>query len=202
MKGLPNKITETEATTIYYLLYANYGNSHISSTDTERFKYNLFSMIWMYAPTWAKNIKIQDELRNLSIEDIQKGATSIYNHAHNPSSAPGTQAVEELPYINEQNVSKSKTGPIAAYNNLMILLRTDVTKQFIDKFKKLFVTIVSPPPLLGYVTPSDGYIIDDGTLIDCSGGTVFGHNYDTFQTETFTEIYSSIDEFLADWREQ
>ena len=202
MKGLPNKITEEEATTLYYLLYSHYGNSHICSTDENRFKYNLFSIIWMYGPTWAKNVKIQDELRGLTLEELQQGATSIYNHAYNPSSAPSTQSTEELSYINDQNVSKSKTGKIAAYNNLMILLRTDVTKQFIDKFKKLFITIVSPPPILGYITPGEYVVENDGTLIDESNGIIFGHNYDTFQTETFTEIYPSIDEFLTDWRDQ
>ena len=202
MKGLINKINEEEATTIYYLLYSYYGNSHICSTDTMRFKYNLFSIIWMYAPTWSKNIKIQDELRALTIDEIKQGAVSIYNHAHNPSTAPSTQDTEELPYVNEQNVSKNKTGPIAAYNNLMILLRTDVTKQFIDKFKKLFVTIVSPPPILGYITPGEYVIVNDSSLIDQSNGVVFGHNYDTFQTETFTEIYPDVETFLADWGAQ
>lgn len=43
--GIPVSITEDIAQTVYYLLYANYGNSHIASSDEMKFKYKLFSLI-------------------------------------------------------------------------------------------------------------------------------------------------------------
>lgn len=42
---LPKMISVENATTLYYLLYARYGNSTISNADTNQFKHKLFSII-------------------------------------------------------------------------------------------------------------------------------------------------------------
>ena len=57
--GLPKTITDTSATTLFYLLYGRFGNDIIASSDTNRFKYRLFSIIWQYGPAWEKKLDIQ-----------------------------------------------------------------------------------------------------------------------------------------------
>ena len=49
--SISNNGTDANATTLYYLLYARYGNSHIVNTDENQFTYKLFSTIFMYGPT-------------------------------------------------------------------------------------------------------------------------------------------------------
>lgn len=150
--GIPVKITNDSLKTLFYLLYSYYGNSVIASSDINRFKFNVASMIFQFGPTWEKRIEIQDKLRNLTDAEIERGAVQIYNHAYNPSTAPTTQTSEEISYINEQTVTKNKKGKLDGYAFLWDLLDTDVTGEFLKKFNKLFLVIVQPEKPLWYVS--------------------------------------------------
>lgn len=153
--GIPTKISTDNATTLYYLLYARYGNSHIVNNDENQFKYRLFSTIFMYGPTWEKRLDIQDKVRNLTEEELLTGSKQINNHSYNPSTAPSTDTLDELTTINEQTASKYKKSKMDAYGNLLALLETDVTESFISKFRKLFLVIAEPQDPLWYVTENE-----------------------------------------------
>lgn len=148
--GIPTTLSDDNLTTLYYLLYARYGNSNIASSDETQFKYKVFSTIFMYGPAWQKRLDIQQKLVNLSDDEIVKGTTAIHNSALNPSTQPSTQTLEELNYINSQNTTKYKKSKIEGYATLYALIETDVTEEFIGKFKKLFITIVEPELPLWY----------------------------------------------------
>ena len=150
--GIPATISETSATTLFYLLYAKYGNSNIASSDENQFKYKVFSTIFAYGPTWEKRLEIQKALREMDLEELRESSKAIYNHSFNPSTAPSTDTLDELLTIDDQNVTKHKRSRTDAYALLIGLLETDVTNEFIDKFKKLFLTIVEPELPLWYVT--------------------------------------------------
>ena len=139
-QALPKIITTTSATTLYYLLYARYGNSPIVNQDKEQWKYKVWSLIFRYGGTWEKKVDIQDKIRNLTLDEIKEGATAIYNRALNPESAP---TPEELTYVNEQNVQKHKKNDSQAYAEWMALLEEDVTGYFLDRFKPLFKSFVA-----------------------------------------------------------
>ena len=99
--------------------------------------------------------------------------TTINNHAYNPSTAPSTQSTTELDYIDQQNVAKgSNTSTISgtdskttgqtvtkskmdAYAQLWDLVATDVTNDYISKFRKCFKQFVSPERNMVYVTEED-----------------------------------------------
>lgn len=151
--GLPNStLTDNNLKTLYYLLYARYGNSCVASSDENQFKYKLFSTIFMYGPAWQKRLEIQGKLLGLSDDEIVKGSTAIYNSALNPSTSPSTQSMEELQYINSQNTTKYKKSKLEGYASLYEIIKTDVTEEFIRKFKKLFITVVEPEKPLWYPT--------------------------------------------------
>lgn len=80
----------------------------------------------------------------MDIEELQKSSMAIYNHSMNPSTAPGTTTDDILKTINDQNVTKHKRSKTDAYALLLSLLEDDVTGVFLDKFKKLFLIVVSP----------------------------------------------------------
>lgn len=138
--------------TLYYLLYSRYGNSVIASFDENQFKYKVYTTIYQYGPTWAKRVDTQKSIRELSLDELRTGSKAIYNTAQNPSATPTTQSMEELQYINAQNTTNYKKSTIEAYGTLLSLLETDVTGEFIDKFKKLFLSIVQPEIPLWYIT--------------------------------------------------
>lgn len=148
-----NKIDNIE--TLYYLLYARYGNSVIASFDENQFKYKVFSTIFMYGPSWEKRLDVQSKIRNLTEEEIIKGSKRINNHSYNPSTQPTTDTLEELTTINQQFTDGWKKSKLDGYNNLLALISTDVTEEFIGKFKKLFIVVVQPNLPLWYETEKE-----------------------------------------------
>ena len=153
--GIPTTISDSSAQTLFYLLYGSYGNDIVASSDINRFKYKLFSIIFQYAPNWEKQLEIQNKLRGLTEDDIRLGSRQIYNTAQNPSTEPSTDTTDELQYINNQNVTKNQRGVLEGYATLLSLLRTDVTQEFLNRFRKLFLTIVQPEEPLLYITEVD-----------------------------------------------
>ena len=285
--GIPTTISVQNATTLYYLLYARYGNTPIANYDENQWKYKMFSIIFQYGPTWEKRLDIQNTLRGLQISDLVDNGSfrelfshsgtetssktgsdnntrtlnttekntgtsavantgtdttastgtqsvthtgtvgtigeteDIKNHAYNPSTAPAQNAYSPLSYINEQNATKNNVdntvtnnltdtttndlqnqtthnttstttndlsradtgtitdaraitdsasaentsqnetttvmtaGKLKAYEKLLELLDTDVTGNFISKFKTCFKQFVMPERHMIYVTEEE-----------------------------------------------
>ena len=285
--GIPTTISAQNATTLYYLLYARYGNTPIANYDENQWKYKMFSIIFQYGPTWEKRLDIQNTLRGLQIADLVDNGSfhelfshsasetssktgsdnntrtlnttetntgtsavantgtdttastgtqgvvhtgtvgttgeteDIKNHAYNPSTDPAQNAYSPLSYINEQNATKNNAnstvtnnltdtttnnlqnqtthnttstttndlsradtgtikddrtisdsasaentsknetttvmtaGKLKAYEKLLELLDTDVTGNFISKFKVCFKQFVMPERHMIYVTENE-----------------------------------------------
>ena len=148
---IPLKLKTESCVTLYYLLYARYGNSHVASSDENQFKYQVASCVFMYGPTWERRLEVQEALRKLTLDELKMGSKDIYNTALNPGTqvGTGTGTLTELPGINSQNTTNRKKSTMDAYANLLALLETDVTKEFIDKFQNFFIKILEPDyPLL------------------------------------------------------
>lgn len=139
--GIPTTIKEASCKTLFYLLYARYGNSHFANEDLVQSKLKIFSTIFKYGPTWEKKLEIQAELRDLDLDDLREGSKQITNHANNPNTAPGTSALEELEYIDEQHAVNYKKNKVDAYATLWNMLATDVTEEFINRFNKIFMLV-------------------------------------------------------------
>ena len=145
----------TLVTKLFYLLYAKFGNSPIANLDENQFKYKLFSTVFMYGPAWEKRLDIQNEIRNLSADDLLQGAKAIHNHALNPETDPSTADLTELTYINEQNTTNYTKSKMDAYGQLWSLISTDVTAEFLAKFNDCFKKFVKPANPLIYVTDEE-----------------------------------------------
>ena len=185
---VPTTISQENALMTYLLLFSRYGNNPIANYDVTQFKNKIFTLIWQYGPAWEKRLSMQEDIRNLTLQEITTGTktdwssegtqsqnntgtdTTINNHAFNPSTAPSTQDTNELNYIDQQNVAKgSNTSTISgtdskttgqvitkskmdAYAQLWDLVATDVTNDYIAKFKKCFKQFVAPERRMIYVT--------------------------------------------------
>lgn len=139
--GIPTTIKESSCRTLFYLLYARFAGSHFSNNNLVQSKLKIFSTIFEYGPTWEKKLTIQSEIRALTLADLQEGAKQIVNHANNPNTAPSTQALTELEFIDEQHATNYKRNKIDAYSSLWNMLATDVTEDFLSRFKKIFVFV-------------------------------------------------------------
>ena len=147
-------IDDDRLTLNYYLLYNRYGNNPIANNDVNQFKFKLFGLIMQFGPTWEEKLKIQSKIRSLGLadsSDIYKGSKAIYNHAYNPETTPKTTDLDEINYINDQNVTSYKKSKLEGLASLAEVLRDDVTSSYIDKFRKLFSQFVYPIPHAIYV---------------------------------------------------
>ena len=189
---VPTTISQENALMTYLLLFSRYGNNPIANYDVAQFKNKIFTLIWQYGPAWEKRLSMQEDIRNLTLQEIMTGTktdwssegtqsqsstgtdTTINNHAYNPSTAPNTQTTSELDYIDQQNVAKGNatsmmqgadnktTGQVVtkskmdAYAQLWDLVATDVTNDYIGKFKKCFKQFVAPERRMIYVTEDEG----------------------------------------------
>ena len=119
---IPKKLTEENIKTLYYLLYGQYGGSTIVGDDTFQWGYQLWSIVFMYGPTWEKRLKIQDEIRAMTIDEAIKGSVSINNQSLNPSEAPVADSDDILKTINQQTVNKFNKSKVEGYQYLIDLL--------------------------------------------------------------------------------
>ncbi len=153
---LNNELTDANYTLIYYLLYQRYGNNPIANYDINQWKYKVYTIVYAYAPTYFKKEAIQAALRALDLEELRESPKVIANHAFNPSNAPSTATTEELDYLNDQNVTKGTRNKADAYANLWGMLRTNLTEEFINRFKYLFKIVVDSETLKIYINEEEG----------------------------------------------
>ena len=190
---VPPVITQQNALMTYLLLFSRYGNNPIANYDVNQFKNKIFTIIWQYGPAWEKRLSMQEDIRNLTLQEITQGTktdwssegsqsqnnsgtdTTINNHAFNPSTAPTTQTTNELDYIDQQQVAKgSNTSTISgtdsqttgqvitkskmdAYAQLWDLVATDVTNDYIAKFRNCFKQFVAPERRMIYITEDEEF---------------------------------------------
>lgn len=179
---------------LYYLLVARYANSVIASDDENRFKYQMFSIMFQYGPTWAKELEIQKSLRTLTEDELREGTRNTVNNAANPSTQPSTIDTEELPYVNQQNVSKVKRSKVDGYALVLSLLKEDVSEEFLRRFQKLFLTVVQPERPLWYITyPATAAESDEGNIYD---GVTMTAN---FRNRYFTQVFPTFEDFKTEW---
>ena len=112
--GIPTTISNQNATTLYYLLYARYGNTPIANYDENQWKYKMFSIIFQYGPTWEKRLDIQTTLRGLQLSDL------IDNGSYRAlSSQSGTETSSKTGSDNNTrtlNTTEKNTGTSALAN--------------------------------------------------------------------------------------
>lgn len=153
--GQTNLLTDEQATQVYFLLIARYGNNPIANSDEGQFKLKVFATIGAYWGVYNKKLEIQEKLRELSEEELLTGAKQVYNHALNPNAEPSTGALKELEYINDQNTASHKKSKMEAFSILWSLLHADHTREFLDRFKKCFAVFVDKMPTPFYITDKD-----------------------------------------------
>ena len=190
---VPPVISQQNALMTYLLLFSRYGNNPIANYDVNQFKNKIFTIIWQYGPAWEKRLSMQEDIRNLTLQEITTGTktdwssaseqsqsnsgtdTTINNHAFNPSTAPTTQTTNELDYIDQQQVAKgSNTSTISgtdsqttgqvitkskmdAYAQLWDLVATDVSNDYIAKFRNCFKQFVAPERRMIYITEDEEF---------------------------------------------
>ena len=133
-----------DITVIYGLLVSEYFGSHIAHSSEDWFKLRVMQTIFEYAPTWQREMVLQDKLMKATDAELRSGAYSLHNHAMHPSTAPSTGTDDELTYIDDQNVNKWKKDFVKSFVEGSAGLDDSSTRRFINHFKKLFIKFIVP----------------------------------------------------------
>lgn len=137
-----NAVEDKYVTITWQLVASRFGNTPIRSDSESQFKLSIFAVMFSEAPSFVKRLEIQGRVRNLTETELMEGETSIANAARNPATAPGTQSMNELPYIDNQNVTKQKRSKLQAYALQLGLLENDLSETYIRKFEPLFARVI------------------------------------------------------------
>lgn len=159
--GLNYTMEDQYLKSLYILLLGRYANSHTANASIDIFKIQVSSIIYEYGPSWEKRMKLQKDLRDLTLADYQEGSRALYNHSYNPSTSPGTFSDNELQTIDDQNVTKYKKSKVEALTLGYSSIITDVTESFIGKFRRLFVKVLMTGNPLLYAMYQDNIIEGD-----------------------------------------
>ena len=187
--------TNGTMTTLYYLLWARYASSHIRSDYPQQWKMKVMMTVFEYGPTWSKRLEIQEKVRNMSDEEIQKGTIMTYNSAMNPDGAPTTDTWDTLKGINSQNKNLYQRGKLDSYAYIDQILRTDVTREFVEKFKKFFDIMAAPGMKLDYDLSNIAQL--QSMDLQHVSGNVNEPLFGSYITATFEEMFPTV----ADWLE-
>ena len=185
--------TKGTMTTLYYLLWARYASSHIRSDYPQQWKMKIMMTVFEYGPTWSKRLEIQEKVRNMSDDEIQKGTIMTYNSAMNPDCAPTTETWETLKGINSQNKNLYQRGKLDSYAYIDQILKTDVTREFVEKFKKFFDIMASPGMKLDYDLSNIAQL--QSMDLQHVSGNINEPLFGSYMTATFEEMFPTV----ADW---
>lgn len=145
----------------YFILGSEYAFSHhIGSKD--QWKFMMFMRISEYLPYLLKDIQIQTALLGMNLDELREGSKAIYNSALNPGTSPTTGSMRELDYINSQNTTNYKKSKVDAWASLIQMLDSDLVKNFLNKFKNLFVKTAYPDWDLYYINNLNDYELNEG----------------------------------------
>lgn len=146
-------------TQCYYILGSEYAFSHhIGSRD--QFKLMLWTRVMEYLPYLEKELEVQKDVLAMDITALREGGKAIYNTALNPGESPSSTSLEELEYINQQNTTNYKKSKAEGYAILIDLLDKNLIKEFIDKFRSLFIRVCYPDNPLYYINDPTLTIIE------------------------------------------
>lgn len=150
--AVPATISETNARTLFYLLYARYGNTPIATSDTMRFVFGVWTTIFQYGPAWEQRLAIQSNLKTLALDEnaLREGALTSFGRGNYSGAELSIDDISADQGVNEYTGQKTKRSALEAYAALSALIETDVTGDFINRFKPLFIKVFVPSDDLVY----------------------------------------------------
>lgn len=206
--GIPKTISVENCMTLYYLLYARYGNSPIANWDVNQFKYKVFSTIFQYGPVWEKKLSVQEALRSLNISDlVDNGAIhDLFTHDGSNSGTLDSTVTTDQDTTNTGTSTNVRTGSQTdahtgtigtsgsdSYNNYA----TAKTGQDIHNHAYNPETAVTGTTELGYINEQNVDKFNDTTTTTGSIGHTNTQTNNNTDTTTFNNVQDQRTDNLA-----
>lgn len=140
--GLSDDENDVPKLRTFTLIFNEFSDNHIClSVDSFkcRFSNDLYTYYKEFEET-TENIKL---LMNLNDEDIAISGSEIINSANIPEEASST-SVEEVDFISNQQKTIRRKGKLQIRREQLSNKRTYTVKTFLNRFRHLFIKVISP----------------------------------------------------------
>lgn len=126
----------------FTLIAYEYNNSSVNSS-IESFKQRFANDIYTYYKEFEATTKAIDELMRMTDEEISVDNNLITNLANIPEYEVDTN-VDSVNFVSSQQKTISKKGNLQIKREQLSNKRTYTVKTFINRFRHLFIKIISP----------------------------------------------------------
>lgn len=126
----------------FTLIAYEYNDSHVN-LSVESFKQRFANDLYTYYKEFEATTKTIDELMQMTDDEISIAGNMITNIANIPETASGTDE-ETVDFISQQQKMINKKGKLQIKREQLSNKRSYTTKSFLNKFRHLFIKIISP----------------------------------------------------------
>lgn len=140
--GLSTDANDVPKTVTFRLIANEYNDSHVNLSD-ESFKEHFANDIYTYYKEFEATTQSIIDLMNLTDEEIAIADNMITNYAQIPETESSTN-VEEVDFISNQQKIINKKGLLQIKREQLANKRIFTVKTFLNRFRHLFIKIISP----------------------------------------------------------
>ena len=126
-----------------FALIANEYNDSHTALSVESFKQRFANDIYTYYREFEETTKSILDLMKLTDDDISTADKMITNVANIPETASSTD-IEEVDFVTTQQKNITKKGLLQIKKEQLSNKRAFTVKTFINRFRHLFIKIISP----------------------------------------------------------
>lgn len=126
----------------FTLIAYEYNDSHVN-LSVESFKEHFANDIYTYYREFEETTKGINELMAMTDEEIAVAGNMITNIANIPETASDTNE-ETVDFISQQQKMINKKGKLQIKREQLSNKRAYTTKTFLNRFRHLFIKIISP----------------------------------------------------------
>lgn len=140
--GLSDNSEDVPSLKTFTLIFNEYSCSHCCMS-VDDFKGRFANELFTYYKEFEATTKAISDLMALTDKDIRISDRIINNTADIPETTSTTDA-EEVDYISAQQKQISVKGNLQVKRELLSSKRAFTVKSFLNKFKHLFIKVISP----------------------------------------------------------
>lgn len=126
----------------FTLIAYEYNDSHVN-LSIESFKEHFANDIYTYYREFEETTKSINDLMSMTDEEIAIAGNMITNIANIPETASDTNE-ETVDFISQQQKMINKKGKLQIKREQLSNKRAYTTKTFLNRFRHLFIKIISP----------------------------------------------------------
>lgn len=135
-------MSQQEIENLYYQLVSEYMMSHFAFIEPLQIDLQVAKTIYNYYPNLQKKLQLQQQIIQMTDQDLQDGNIAINSSMSNPDTDEISPSDASLPYTSQKSLQTRKYSKPDRYTRQYNLLVDGLYDVFIKRFKPLFITLI------------------------------------------------------------